>query len=232
MDTKQTKVSRRPFLSLFGIGAAALGAGLAAKGSSPAKAANADFQPMRHAADDWLDAIPGRHRFVVDSSTANGGGSALLYANNFFVANKMGYDLDPDALAVVVVLRHLSTPFAYTNAMWAKYGEILSNEIGFTDPKTGNAPGSNLYDAAGYGLTLQNFGSTISSVVERGVQFGVCGMATHYFSAAIAQETGGDADTIYEELIANLIPNSHVAPAGIIATSRAQEHGYTFLYAG
>jgi hypothetical protein len=232
MDSKQYPVTRRPFLSLLGIGTAALGAGMAALSSSRAQAAAGDFQPTRHASDDWLDQIPGQHRFVVDSSTADGGGSALLYAGNFFVANKQGYDLDPPDLAIVVVLRHLSTPFAYTDEMWAKYGAILAASIGFTDPKTNAAPVSNLYNRGDYGLTLQNFGTTIPSLIDRNVQFGVCGMATRFFAGAIADETGGDADAIDEELVSNLIPNSHVVPAGIIATSRAQERGYTFLYAG
>jgi hypothetical protein len=232
MNTKQHSVTRRPFLSLLGIGTAALGAGVASLASTRAKAAAGGFQPTRHASDDWLDGIPGQHRFVVDSSTAEGGGSALLYAGNFFVANKLGYDLDPPELAVVVVLRHLSTPFAYTDAIWEKYGAILAESIGFSDPKTNAAPASNLYNRFDYGMALQNFGTTIPSLVDRNVQFGVCGMATRFFAGAIADETDGDADAIYEELIANLIPNSHVVPAGIIATSRAQEWGYTLLYAG
>jgi hypothetical protein len=57
-------------------------------------------------------------------------------------------------------------------------------------------------------------------------------MATRFFAGAIAGETGGDADAVYEELASNLIPNSHMMAAGIIATSRAQERGYVFLYAG
>ena len=43
--------------------------------------------------------------------------------------------------------------------------------------------------------------------------------------------TGGDADTIYNELAANLIPNSHLVPAGIVAVNRAQERGYSAVHA-
>ena len=134
-----SQVARRSFLSRFGIGAAALGASSAV--ALPARAQNANgFRPQRHAADDWLDAPKGGHRLVIDSSSPDGGGSALLYAGNFFAANKAGYNLDPPAIAVVVVFRHLSTPFGYTDAMWAKYGEAFSEIANFKDPKSKAAP--------------------------------------------------------------------------------------------
>jgi intracellular sulfur oxidation DsrE/DsrF family protein len=48
----------------------------------------------------------------------------------------------------------------------------------------------------------------------------------------IAQATGGQADSIFKELAANLVPNARIVPAGIVAVNRAQERGYTFVYAG
>jgi len=232
MAENDLPVGRRPFLSSFGVGAATLGVGLAALAPSRSQAAAGDFEPARHEADDWLDGLPGRHRMVIDSSSAAGGGSALLYASNFFAANKAGYDLDPPDLAIVVVLRHFSTAFAYTDAIWAKYGTVFSEMTNFTDPKTGGAPVTNLYNAPDYGRSLQNFGNTIASLVERNVQFAVCNMATRVIAGAVAEQAGEEADAVYQELASNLIPNSRLVAAGIIATSRAQERGYTFLFAG
>jgi len=40
-----------------------------------------------------------------------------------------------------------------------------------------------------------------------------------------------DAETIYTELVANTIPNSHMVAAGVLAVNRAQEYGYTLLTA-
>src|SRR6185437_3498137 len=116
--TEQTvPLGRRSILSRLGIGVAAVTAGL---GTSPGQAQAARFQPAQHPQDDWFDQLPGTHRFVLDSTTPEGGGAALAFANNFFEANKAGYNLDPPSLAVVVVLRHFSTPFGYNDAMWAK----------------------------------------------------------------------------------------------------------------
>ena len=48
---------------------------------------------------------------------------------------------------------------------------------------------------------------------------------------AIAQAVGGTSDEIYKEITSNLLPNAHMVPAGIVAVSRAQEYGYTFVSA-
>ena len=229
MVEKLSPVARRSFLSHAAVAAMA-GAGISA--ATPAQSANAPFQPARHAEDDWLDLPKGVHRFVVDSSTADGGGAALLYASNFIAANKAGYNLDPPSLGIVVVLRHLSTPFGYTDAMWAKYGEGFSELASFKDPKTKAAPKTNLYNSSDYGLALANFGNTIPGLVQRNVQFAICNMATRFVAGVIAEKTKGNADAIYRDLSSNLIANSHLVAAGVVAVNRAQERGYTLLYAG
>jgi len=42
-------------------------------------------------------------------------------------------------------------------------------------------------------------------------------------------EMKGNADAVYKELVANLIPNSHMVAAGVVAVNRAQEYGFTLL---
>ena len=62
-------LARRSFLSRIGVGTTAGGTSRAV--------------PDRHAQEDWFDRLPGQHRLLLDTTTANGFGSALLYANNF-----------------------------------------------------------------------------------------------------------------------------------------------------
>jgi hypothetical protein len=124
-------------------------------------------------------------------------------------------------------VRHNSTAFAYNDMMWSKYGRIFSQRAGFSDPKTKEAPTTNLFNASGYGGTLPNLGTTIDSLIKRGAHFGVCRLATRAIAVAAARDSGGDADKINEELIANIVTNAHMAPAGIVAVNRAQERGYT-----
>src|SRR3954469_1007588 len=120
---------RRMFLSR--IGAAAAVAGVRAP-DQPA-APDGRFAAARHAEDDWFE-LPGKHRFFFDALTPKGADESLLFADNFFNANRGSYGLENADLAVVVCLRHHATPFAFTDAMWAKYGAAFSDRISVVDP--------------------------------------------------------------------------------------------------
>ena len=221
-----TVPERRSMLSALAASAAAFAVG--SRGAA-AQTPAARFQPARHAQDAWLNAVPGTHRTIIDAATASGAGEAMLYANNLFEANKSGYQLQERSIAVVACLRHFATPFAFNDVIWGKYGKQMSTMLGFTDPKTKAAPSTNLLMSADYGMALPNLGTTIGSVVQRGAQFAVCDMATHFFAAQLAMQTGGTADAVYKEMVANTIPNSHMVAAGVVAVNRAQEYGYTLL---
>src|SRR4051812_43471792 len=102
-------LQRRSFLSRVGMGVAAWGgaAGLVVPAQAQSTA-GARWQPARHAQDDWLDHIPGRHRLVVDTTTPEGFGQAMLFVNNYFGLNHDSYGLQDADLAVVIVARHHS----------------------------------------------------------------------------------------------------------------------------
>jgi hypothetical protein len=220
---------RRSILSSFGIGLAAAGAIAAA---APARAQSDAFHPAMHPEDDWYDVPNVKHRFVLDSTSPKGAGEAIAFAANFITANKNGYGLEPKDLAIIIIMRHFGTPFAYRDAMWAKYGAVLAGPSGFVDPKTKTAPSSNLFNKTGYGFDLPTLNHTIDGVVQDGVRFAVCDMATHFYAGQIAMKAGITPDAAYKELATNLIPNARLVPAGIVAVNRAQEHGYTLAAAG
>jgi intracellular sulfur oxidation DsrE/DsrF family protein len=215
---------RRLFLAHAATGITALGAAAMAAGVTPAEAQSAGidptWQPSRHAQDDWLDQIPGKHRFIFDTTNPQGVNSALLFATNYFLANRSGYGLQDSDLAVVIVARHASTPFAYNDAIWGRYGTPISAQAeNFVDPRTREPAKVNVY------------GARVEALVKRGVHLAVCQMASRAYAGAIARATGGNTDSIYEEIVQNLLPNSHMVPAGIVAVNRAQERGYTFVHA-
>ncbi len=161
---------------------------------------------------------------------SEGFGYALLFANNYFIANHDGYGLKDSDLAVVIVARHHATAFAFNDAIWRKYGEPLSRLASFADPRSKAAPTSNLYYLLG-NIGLPNRNATIDALIERGVQFAVCQMATQGLAEPLATAVGGNADSVYKELSVNLVGNSRLVPAGIVAVNRAQERGYTFVNA-
>ena len=126
---------------------------------------------------------------------------------------------------MIVCVRHESTAFGYNDAIWAKYGTVLSRQAGFTDPKTKEAPKVNYY--APTGATTPVRGRSLATIMEMGVQFAVCSQSSRGIAGMIASATGGKADDVYNELGANLIPQARFVPAGIIAVNRAQEYGYS-----
>lgn len=236
-DTAQSALARRSFLSRIVAGAGAFGAAFGGASLTQAQTMPAPagtpgaFQPARHAEDDWFDQAPGKHRFFYDTTTAGACGQALFFARNYFVANASGYKLTDGDLAQVICLRHESTSFAFTDAMWAKYGAALSERADhFVDPKTKQVPTINVYLASGYGESLRNVNVTLDQMAKRGVRFAVCAMATRAAAQVAAQKSGGNVDAIFKELTENLVAGGHMVPAGIVAVNRAQERGYSFAY--
>jgi intracellular sulfur oxidation DsrE/DsrF family protein len=223
-DENSTTVGRRALLSNIGVaavaGLAVSASQVSAQAAAHAAAQPAGFQPVRHSQDSWLDELPGSHRVIVDSSTPVGGASALWYANNILTAHEESYEGSATDYAMIVCLRHLSTPFGFDDGIWAKYGAFFNRAA---DP----APTENSLNTAG----PSSGGHSIGSSVARGVQFAICGRATRRIAMGIASSTGATADEVFAELAAGLIPNARMVPAGVVTVTRAQEYGYSLLYA-
>ena len=220
---------RRSFLARLAAAVAAFGAGQSAaqaqdsapRPSAPSSASGGHWQPVRETKDDWYDQLPGKHRLVFDSVSPDGVASAAQFTGNFFTGNKNGYGLDAADVAVIIVMRHRATQFAFSDAIWTKYGAHLSDSDKFVDPKSGQAPTTNVYR------------TNLENQVKRGVHLAACDLSTHRLASFIARKIeGGNAEAIYKELTANALANVHFVPAGIVAVNRAQEHGYTLSHAG
>ena len=231
MSRQTAGPERRSFLTYMNAGLASLAA--AALGSTaeaqtkPAPPAGR-WEPARHDKDDWLDQLPGKHRVVFDTTNAEGFGEALAFASNFMRVNRTDYGLQNSDLVVVIVVRHRSTPFAYNDAMWAKYGAAIATRSKVEDPRSKAAPSVNMFNSAEYGELLSNRGTTLDSVLKQGIQLAVCSSATRAIAGGIAGK-GGDTAAVEKELIANLLGNSRMVPAGIVAVNRAQERGYSLV---
>jgi intracellular sulfur oxidation DsrE/DsrF family protein len=191
--------------------------------------ATARWEPARHEKDDWLDQLPGKHRLVFDTTALDGLSDAILFANNFIRVNRTDYGLQNNDLAVVIVVRHRSTPFGYNDAIWAKYGAPIAARAKVEDPKSKQAPKLNIFNSADYGELLSNRGMTLDSLFKSGLQLAVCSISTRGYATSIAQAVGGNADEIFTELTANLVSNSRMVPAGVVAVNRAQERGYSLV---
>jgi len=219
---EQRRQARRSFVK--GMGAAAAGVALAGtRTAAQAPAPASAFQPARHDNDAWFDKLPGKHRVILDTTSADGTGEAIQFANNLLTANKSGYELDEGDLAIVVCLRHFATAFAFTDAIWARHGKALSDGAHYALPKSGAIPVVNPHNGVPR--------NPLNALAKRGVHFAICNMATRRISRQVAG-SAGDAEAVYKELVANAIPNGHFMPAGVVAVTRAQEYGYSLLCVG
>jgi len=226
--------ARRSFLSRFGTGLATLGAALGAGTASTFAqgASDRQWQPARHAEDDWYDKLPGKHRMILDAVSGQGAGDALHFASNVLTTSKSGYGLESADLAVVICLRHGATAVAFNDAMWAKYSAPLSARAKLNDPKTHAPAVVNVYNSNDYRGLLANGAATIDALIKQGVHFAVCDQSTHGYAEGFARRTESKAEAVYKDLTSSLIGNSHMVPSGIVAVGHAQEHGYAYAYCG
>jgi intracellular sulfur oxidation DsrE/DsrF family protein len=227
----QDSLKRRSLIMGVGTAAAGFVVGASTACAQTPATEPSGFVPARHELDAWMDELPGQHRIFVDSATASGGAEALLYTNNLYNAQENAYSGSAADFALVVCFRHLSTPFGYNDDVWSKYGAVFQNVMNFQDPDTGGAPTRNLMNSADH-TNLPNFGNTIGALVARGTQVAICNAATQFMAQQIANASGESADSVYEELVAGAVPGSRFVSAGVMALTRAQEYGYSLLYAG
>jgi len=230
----QSLMARRSFLSRLGLGAGIVGAaavgGPAAMADAPSATPEETFRPARHAQDDWMDKFPGVHRLVFDCITPEALSNAMRFANNYYNTNETTYGLKPGDLAVLIIARHHATSFAYKDALWAKWGKEFVEQAEYTDPKNSQPPTANPFAQPEGGQS--DVAGLLDALTKKGVQFGVCATASRGIAGRVAKATGGDQNAILKEIGDNLVPNSRLVPAGIVATSRAQEHGFTLVTPG
>lgn len=218
-------------------GALIAGSGALASGAlaRPTDAATAPWAPTAEAQDAWLDKPGTRHRLVFDTSVASAAESALYYADSFYEANKSDYGIAPEALGVVIILRHFSTPFAFNDAVWQKYGALLVKQLKLEGDKAERAlkgnplltsPTPNKPDKPDKGSV------TLTSLHAKGARYAVCALATKGMAGLVAKQTGQSADAVEKELHAAVVPGGVFMASGIVALNRAQEHGYAFAYVG
>jgi intracellular sulfur oxidation DsrE/DsrF family protein len=212
--TKHVK-GRRQMMAGLGVTATAVALGTAAV---EAQAPAGTFAPARHESDEWMGKMPGKHRVVIDVTSPGGIPDGIRFTGNLFTGNKTGYGVDEADVAIIMVLRHSATAYGYTDAIWSKYGTAMAGSDAAAAP-----PSTNRFNT---GDRMQ-----FADLAKRGVRFMVCGTASRGMSRRIAGQTG-DADAIFKEMEANLIPSARVVAAGVVGMTHAQEYGFSLLFVG
>lgn len=163
-----------------------------------------------------MGGLPGTHRVIIDVVEARSVTLALAYANNILNASKTGYGLTDADTAIIVCLRHNATIMAFDDTIWAPNGKALADSAAYVNPRSADTP------------TANPSMRTLDALAKRGVHVAVCGLSAQRLAGLIAAGNG-KTDDIFNDLGAHLVPNGHMTAAGVIATTRAQEYGFSLL---
>jgi len=198
---------------ITGLGAVAAVGALGPRSVEAQGASSDPFTPTLHSQDEWMSAMKGQHRIVVDVTSPTGIPDSIRFAGNLLTGHKNGWGVEESDVAVLVCFRHGATPFGYTDAIWSKYGKTI-------DPKATPPPTANPYNS---GEQTQ-----LAALAKRGVQFMVCGTASRGLAGRIAGPNG-DVEAILKEMAANLIPSARIVANGVVAVVHAQERRYALV---
>jgi hypothetical protein len=218
IDLGQFPTHRRGFLTRL---AGAVGLAAIAPRRLFAEPAAPSQDPQLEA---WFNRIRGAHRIVFDAPGANSG-MPVIWPRVYLMTMKDTYQTTDADESAVVILRHEGAPLALGDAMWDKYkfGEQLKVD------DNGHPATRNVF-ATITGLPIPGLG--VVELLKSGVLIGVCNVALTVLSGALAAKSGGKADDIHAELVANVYPGIQVVPSGVMAVGRAQEKGCNYCFAG
>lgn len=216
-----TCTPRRGFLgritaAAFGLGAATLVPGSAAHADAPGPpGADPDLEA-------WFAKLTGKHRAIFDAPEPNGGVSAI-WPRVYLNTTEASYP--GQGVTAMVILRHGGLGMALGDAVWQKYpiGEMFGI-------KDGDKPAMTNPYARITNLPIPGLG--IAELLNSGVLVGACDVALTVYSSGAAKKVGADAEAVKKEWVAGLLPGIRVVPSGVMAASRAQELGASYIFAG
>lgn len=230
LDLSPFTTHRRSFLGRLAAGAAALGLGglvapLSAAAAQPRAGGDRSSSPDF---EKWLDGITGKHRQVVDA-TSTRENFPLTMTFVWLMTQRETYGIEDADLSAVLVMRHSAIAMALSDDVWAKYK--LGEHFNIADPATKAPALRNPFAHVREG-ELQPFPDmAVEKLLARGVKIGACNVALTLNSARAAQRLGLAKDDAKKEWVAGLLPGVVVVPSGVLAVSRAQEHGCTYCSA-
>jgi intracellular sulfur oxidation DsrE/DsrF family protein len=236
MSSSSTPHDRRAFLGR----AAATAAAAAGLGVAPASllAAAAPAPPAGAAKPDdaWLDGLKGKHRQIFDMPQP-AGGLPMIHVRNFLDTYKSAYGLGYPDVNAVVGLYGFTVPLALTDELWEKYE--LGKAISQVDDETKAPAVRNVFwKPRGDAQTIPVAGGPIvpprdtamTELQKRGALYIVCNNAMNFWAGRIAGASGQTPAAVRAEMDAHLVPGVVVVPAMVIAISKAQERGLSYMF--
>lgn len=214
-DQNSNSGARRRFLAQLSGGLAAM-AGVSAP--LAAQQVSAALSDPDH--DAWMQRAQGEHKALFHA-TSPGDGAPMLMAMNYLDVYGSAYGAQPGHVSAVIGVHGTALPIALNDGAWDRYE--LGRRINVTDPDTKEPARRNVFAVGGP--------YSIDTMISRGVILLVCNMALNLTASSIARARSLVAADVYNDLKSSVIPGGIVVPALVIAISRAQEKGFTYIRA-
>jgi hypothetical protein len=194
--------------------------------------------------DDWINEVKGTHRCLFDFPQHKNG-MPLLHILNYLNTYSTAYKAGPGQVGAVGTFYGMGTqasiPFAFNDAMWAKYqlGEYTALKDSAGKAYTRNPffrptrDDLHLLMAAIQSPTIPALGEAmpglgIESLQKMGTRFLLCANAFGGWCMELEARGKGKAPDIQKELGANLLPGVTIVPAMVIAIEKAQAAGIKY----
>lgn len=211
------KLALVPLAALFALGACTPTASTSEAMASSETAETADMP-------EWLAALDAPHRMLFDANSP-GTGVALAHLMNWYNGWQAEDGSTDDQINGILTFYGGTTLHGLNDEMWAKYelGEL-----------------SDVRDASGAAFTTSPWRvdplvlggpvapAGIEPMGERGVTFLLCNNALNFWAGQIAGARGLDADAVYADLRANMLPEVTLVPAMVVAIDQAQQAGISY----
>jgi len=193
-------------------------------GTEPATKAPAVHAGPKEPSNKWLEGLTAKHKQFFDAPAPNGG-IPLVHVMNYYDTYNKAFAVKDADIDAVLTFYGSTTFYGLNDAAWAKYqlGEFLE-----TNDATGKPATANPWRAAPniLGMTLPQ--ASIESLHKRGATLILCNNALTIFSALLAQKRGLDANVVYQDLKANILPEVDLVPGMVVAVEQAQRAGLSY----
>ena len=197
---------------------------LAAATTASASRSNLEASPVRPA-DVWLKKTANAKYHQLFDFPTSGGGIPLVHIMNYVDTYNKAYGVADKDINAVGTFYGATTFFGVSDEMWAKYkiGEFLGEK-----DATGQAFTKNPWREAPVILGMELRPASIEALQKRGSSFILCNNALTIFSGMLAKARGLEANVVYNDLKANILPGVELIPGMVVAIEQAQSAGLSY----
>jgi hypothetical protein len=165
-----------------------------------------------------------KHRQFFDAPTS-AGGIPLVHMMNYYDTWNKAYGVSDKNINAVGTFYGTTTFFGVNDAMWSKYriGEFLGEK-----DRDGAFATANPWREAPFILGMELRPASIESLQKRGATFILCNNALGIFTGMLAKSRGLNADSVYADLKANILPGVELIPGMVVAIEQAHVAGLSY----